>query len=63
MDATQDSPDDAEFCQKARDFVAQIREYRIRRWGQTRLEQVMDDLVPISIEDVAKLGDTNGKFP
>ncbi len=62
-DATRDCPDDKEFRDHAVAFVEQIREYRLRRWGQTRLEKVMEELVPVSIHEVTGRMDNPGKFP
>jgi len=62
-DAVRDSPGDEAYYQEAMDFVAQIRAYRTRRWGRTRMEYALNDLVPVSIQELAFGPDTDGKFP
>lgn len=62
-DATRDCPDDKEFHDQAVEFVKQIRKYRLRRWGRTRLEQCLETLEPVSIGEIARRGENPGKFP
>ena len=40
-----------------------IRDVHEGRWGRTKLEDVMKDLVPVNIEELARGPDTDGKFP
>jgi len=55
VDATRDCPDDKEFHDLAEAFVHQIREYRTRRWGRTRLEDCLETMKPASIQEIAEL--------
>jgi hypothetical protein len=49
------SCDDMEVEQeKVADFVTQLREYRLKRWGRTKLEQEMEAMVPVTIAELAK---------
>lgn len=42
VEATCDSPSDAQWYQEAMDFVKQVREYRLKRWGRTASEALTD---------------------
>ena len=43
--------------QEIRDFLAQLRYYRLKRWGKTRLEKWMDDAKPVSIKEYCQGGE------
>lgn len=62
LDSMKNMPDD-KYYKQAEDFVDQIRKYRTKRWGRTILENIMLKCVPVSIADLAKGIDTEGKFP
>ena len=46
-----DSPEDEALKQKTREFIEKVRAYRLKRWGKTRKEQLMDDAESISITE------------
>lgn len=48
-----DTGDEDEIA-KTRAFIWQIRDYRLRRWGKTRLEAVMDEMKPVPFTEIAK---------
>ncbi len=41
---------DPEQFAKTREFLAQLRAYRLKRWGKTRLEQAIEEMTPTPIE-------------
>lgn len=45
MDNCRGMPEDAEAIAKAEAFLAQLREYRLRRWGKTQLEKALEGAV------------------
>ncbi len=54
MDNCRGMPEDAEAIAKAEAFLAQLRKYRLRRWGKTRLEKALEGAVPVSPAEVIR---------
>lgn len=44
---------DAEAEQETAEFLRQLRAYRLRRWGKTKLETWMDGAKEVSVSEVA----------
>ena len=53
--------EDADVIQKAETFLAQLQEYRVRRWGKTKLEQAWETAVPMSPAEVIRNSLERGK--
>lgn len=49
-------PEDAAEVSRIEAFVAQLREYRLRRWGKTRLEAVLEEANAVDVADVIAKG-------
>ncbi len=54
MDNCRGTPEDAEAIAKAEAFLAQLRKYRLRRWGKTQLEKTLEGAVPVSPAEVIR---------
>lgn len=50
----QKSPEDLEFIEKLESYLLQIREYRKKRWGKSKVDEFYESLKPISIPDLFK---------
>lgn len=48
--------DDEEDKAKTEAFLKQLRAYRLKRWGKTKLEAAMEKMKPVSIEEAMRRG-------
>ena len=48
------SASDPEEARKTRDYLKQLREYRMRKWGRTKLEAWIDNATPVLVSEIRK---------
>lgn len=47
-----DSEDGLVLITETKKYIEQLQEYRIRRWGKTSLERIMDEGTPVTITEI-----------
>lgn len=44
--------------EKTKAFLEQLRAYRLKRWGKTKLEDALENAIAVSVEEVARRPNT-----
>lgn len=55
LEAIRDT-DDQEMIARTKQFVDQIRAYRLKRWGRTKLEGQLAGMTPVKISEIVTRG-------
>lgn len=48
------SDSDSDEVEKTKDYLKQLRSYRMKRWGRTKLEAKLAEAVPMDVREVFK---------
>lgn len=49
LDAIKDCKEDSDLIIETEAFIQQLKEYRLNRWGKTKLERICDEAIEVAI--------------